>query len=180
MAGNIFVGFFCNPWSKVAWSCRGSNPGPSDSQPEVLTTRLVVSLTEKKLKNSLSGPITGSFSVTFGGISVKIVLYRNVFDIHTNHGINKKLWPGLTPKISFFTRIQLKVGKLPSGKQASHQRILFSKIQSEFCSFFSVRNPLQQLAWIAKKSTRYWEKKHSSIYLQRIYLSCSLLQNWSA
>jgi len=21
MAGNIFVGFFCNPWSKVAWSC---------------------------------------------------------------------------------------------------------------------------------------------------------------
>jgi len=35
--------------------------------------------TKKKLKNTLSGPITGSFSVTFVGISVKIVLDKSHF-----------------------------------------------------------------------------------------------------
>jgi len=32
----IFVSFFGNLGSEVAWSCRGSNAGPSDSQPDAM------------------------------------------------------------------------------------------------------------------------------------------------
>jgi len=35
-AGNIFVGLFGNPGSKVAWSCWGLNPGLSDSQSDAM------------------------------------------------------------------------------------------------------------------------------------------------
>jgi len=39
-AGNYLL-FFGNPDPEAAWSCQGSNPGPSVSQPDVMVTPII-------------------------------------------------------------------------------------------------------------------------------------------